>query len=1095
MIRALLKRLKRPKQTRPKLYYDGAHDSQVLPRDSMADSLIPLEPRFMFDAAGVATGAEVAAETVAQEQAEQALENAPVAPVPAAVVESTEKLLEALSLVDAPANDVNEIIFIDSQVDDYQTLLQGVDSNAEVVFIDSDRDGMEQIAEVLAERDDIEAIHIIAHGDAGQLQLGNTLLTEASMQGEHADELAIINTALSENADILIYGCNFGQGDTGERAANVLARLTGADIAASDDLTGAAALGGDAELEVHKGSIEADTLFSQDDFDRLNISLNSAPVATATDAFLAAEAQPAANPPGETVENLFSSVFFDPDPVDDLDGVAVVGNTANAGTEGEWQYSTGGGIWTDIGTSVSDSNALVLTETDLLRFVPVVAFTGQPPDLDVRLSSGVSLTVIDDVDVNSSPANLGPDNTTLNPDGFDSGFEIRTLLQWDLSSIAPMTPVDSVQLEIELFDASPGTYEIYAADTDDWDEDDAEWTDADTLSGPLLGTITANSNGTTQIDLNSDGITAVQAWINTPSSNTGFAIASGGTTDGIDFYAKESTVGAAPQLNITFSATGAGVDINTQIGDPGTFSDEIVNLATDIVAAGTEISAVDDTGTTDEDSVLNVAAPGVLANDTDLNLPSIVSGVTLDFDGGDTNDDGVWFDNTGNDREWYYNGSSGSDATFNASPTTSLPGITSAYTFDGTNSGMIFDNTGGGTDSFSVFNERDDATFEIWFKPSDLSGTEVIFETGGAGDDGVAIYMVDNILKFVVQDFSKDTAVLTFDLSTINTSEFVQVVGVFDEGAGNGNDSVQFYVNNTLAGNVINQDIRDWSGNDDAGLGTFTGSSIIEDVEGIGPGLVGDFAGEIAIFRYYNQNAFSAADVQQNYDVVAGLSVTEVNGMSADVGNPTGLLSGALLTLNDDGSYDYDPNGAFENLDFGESTTDTFEYTVSDGTNSVTADVVITINGVDHIDITLSADTASIDEEGVTDDDVIYTITLDNNPSAGNTVDVVVANIGSSDDADFTQSLDLAIAASLPVTGVSYNAGSNTLSFADTFIAGSFSFSFTLTASDDATVEGTETIDIELSAASITNGSVTVAGGAVDNLSTIRYIQPFPIRS
>ena len=447
MIRALLKRLKRPKQTRPKLYYDGAHDSQVLPRDSMADSLIPLEPRFMFDAAGVATGAEVAAETVAQEQAEQALENAPVAPVPAAVVESTEKLLEALSLVDAPANDVNEIIFIDSQVDDYQTLLQGVDSNAEVVFIDSDRDGMEQIAEVLAERDDIEAIHIIAHGDAGQLQLGNTLLTEASMQGEHADELAIINTALSENADILIYGCNFGQGDTGERAANVLARLTGADIAASDDLTGAAALGGDAELEVHKGSIEADTLFSQDDFDRLNISLNSAPVATATDAFLAAEAQPAANPPGETVENLFSSVFFDPDPVDDLDGVAVVGNTANAGTEGEWQYSTGGGIWTDIGTSVSDSNALVLTETDLLRFVPVVAFTGQPPDLDVRLWSGVSLTVIDDVDVNSSPANLGPDNTTLNPDGFDSGFEIRTLLQWDLSSIAPMTPVDSVQLE------------------------------------------------------------------------------------------------------------------------------------------------------------------------------------------------------------------------------------------------------------------------------------------------------------------------------------------------------------------------------------------------------------------------------------------------------------------------------------------------------------------------------------------------------------------------------------------------------------------------------------------------------------------------
>ena len=46
--------------------------------------MIPLEPRFMFDAAGVATGAEVAAEAVAQEQAEQAVDNLQEPPVPAA---------------------------------------------------------------------------------------------------------------------------------------------------------------------------------------------------------------------------------------------------------------------------------------------------------------------------------------------------------------------------------------------------------------------------------------------------------------------------------------------------------------------------------------------------------------------------------------------------------------------------------------------------------------------------------------------------------------------------------------------------------------------------------------------------------------------------------------------------------------------------------------------------------------------------------------------------------------------------------------------------------------------------------------------------
>ncbi|MBT7950451.1 MAG: DUF4347 domain-containing protein [Gammaproteobacteria bacterium] len=284
MIRALLKRLRRPKPTRPKLFYDGAHEGSVLPHDSISDSMIPLEPRFMFDAAGVATGAEVAAETVAQEQAEQAVDNPQEPPVPAAVVESTEKLFEALSLVDAPDNDTNEIIFIDSNVEEYSTLLEGIDSNAEVVFIDSDSDGMEQIAEVLADRDDIDAIHIIAHGDAGQLQLGNTILTEESMQGEHADELASINSSLSENADILIYGCSFAEGDMGQSAAEKLAELTGADIAASDDLTGAAELGGDWDLEVQIGEIESDSSVFGSTIDKFAGILTITPNAAATDA-------------------------------------------------------------------------------------------------------------------------------------------------------------------------------------------------------------------------------------------------------------------------------------------------------------------------------------------------------------------------------------------------------------------------------------------------------------------------------------------------------------------------------------------------------------------------------------------------------------------------------------------------------------------------------------------------------------------------------------------------------------------------------------------------------------------------------------------
>gem|GEM_PF-558988 len=44
------------------------------------------------------------------------------------------------------------------------------------------------------------------------------------------------------------------------------------------------------------------------------------------------------------------------------------------------------------------------------------------------------------------------------------------------------------------------------------------------------------------------------------------------------------------------------------------------------------------------------------------------------------------------------------------------------------------------------------------------------------------------------------------------------------------------------------------------------------------------------------------------------LMVTEVNGSAADVGRTIALGSGALLTLNADGSFSYDPNGAFDDL-------------------------------------------------------------------------------------------------------------------------------------------------------------------------------------
>ncbi|MCA9247886.1 MAG: cadherin-like domain-containing protein, partial [Planctomycetales bacterium] len=77
------------------------------------------------------------------------------------------------------------------------------------------------------------------------------------------------------------------------------------------------------------------------------------------------------------------------------------------------------------------------------------------------------------------------------------------------------------------------------------------------------------------------------------------------------------------------------------------------------------------------------------------------------------------------------------------------------------------------------------------------------------------------------------------------------------------------------------------------------------------------------------------------------LSVSAVNGNAGDVGNQIALASGALLTINPDGTFEYDPNGQYEDLPVGLSTTETFNYTISDGNGGTdTATVSVTIQGV-----------------------------------------------------------------------------------------------------------------------------------------------------
>ncbi len=154
----------------------------------------------------------------------------------------------------------HEIVFVDTQVADYEKIVADIQQqddgrDVEVVLLAPDRDGVEQITETLAGRQDIDAVHIVSHGASGAIRMGDLWLTQATL-AEHESDLQSWREALTQDADILIYGCDVAAGTAGKALTDALARLTGADVAASVDATGSAALHGNWTLEYIAGAVE-----------------------------------------------------------------------------------------------------------------------------------------------------------------------------------------------------------------------------------------------------------------------------------------------------------------------------------------------------------------------------------------------------------------------------------------------------------------------------------------------------------------------------------------------------------------------------------------------------------------------------------------------------------------------------------------------------------------------------------------------------------------------------------------------------------------------------------------------------------------------
>ncbi|MBP4049355.1 DUF4347 domain-containing protein [Chromobacterium violaceum] len=216
-----------------------------------------LEPRMMFDGAVAASVGEAAhhvdpAHDAARVDAQQRHGET------AAAVAAAAQQREAATARDTHAQGP-QVVFVESNVVNYQSLIAQLPANYQVVILDSSKDGLAQIAQWAQSHSGYSAIHIISHGQENDLQLGTLQLTSANV-GSHQAELATIGQALRPGGDILLYGCDVAEGSDGAALVNAIARESGRVTAGSTDATGAASLGGDWTLEYATGKLHAATL-------------------------------------------------------------------------------------------------------------------------------------------------------------------------------------------------------------------------------------------------------------------------------------------------------------------------------------------------------------------------------------------------------------------------------------------------------------------------------------------------------------------------------------------------------------------------------------------------------------------------------------------------------------------------------------------------------------------------------------------------------------------------------------------------------------------------------------------------------------------
>ena len=164
-----------------------------------------------------------------------------------------------------------DLLFVDRSLGvDPIGLRGGAGNGLQVVWLDPGANLLSQIGTTLAgfENGSVGDLGILTHGAPGALQLGGSLFGVEALR-DQADVITGWSRSLSQESDILIYGCSVGAGAEGSAFLQELAFLASVDVAGSDDASGRTELGGDFDLEICTGTVETALDLSQLEFNGL----------------------------------------------------------------------------------------------------------------------------------------------------------------------------------------------------------------------------------------------------------------------------------------------------------------------------------------------------------------------------------------------------------------------------------------------------------------------------------------------------------------------------------------------------------------------------------------------------------------------------------------------------------------------------------------------------------------------------------------------------------------------------------------------------------------------------------------------------------